>query len=916
MVTSESSDVRNIHLFYGEEKGKRPHERHCRFFARAMIRKASYSSDISDIENVIQEAENVLGEACNALELASADPRYSNAWDNHIFMKFVGDLQFKADDVFPVITALSAKYEKRLGSLKIGTVEVVGQLRGQSLPARFIISNPTQYHFNVDAYLEVKDPSRNIKLASVFGSRELDGMDTSEPHPVPNEAAKKRRMAHANTTTYVYDYLALFEVALNKYWETYLPDKKSVDFPRTVVTAKELVLNSQGNLEETSRPMSKNDVGMVAWMLTLYTPEYPKGRNIVLIANDITFQIGSFGVKEDIVFHKASELARQLGLPRIYIAANSGARIGLAEEVRDKFRVVWNDENHPEKGFKYLYVNKKDYEELSKTGSIQAKKVSEDVYMISDIIGMEDGLGVENLRGSGMIAGETSRAYNEIFTLTVVTGRTVGIGAYLVRLGQRTIQSKAPIILTGASALNKVLGRNVYSSNAQLGGTQIMYSNGVSHLISENDLESIQHVIQWLGYIPCKQGAPLPVLETKDPIDRDIGFTPSKSSYDPRHMLAGQLENGVFKSGFFDTGSFTETLGGWGKTVVVGRARLGGIPVGIISVETRSVQQVTPADPAVEDSREIVKTQAGQVWAPDSAFKTAQGIKDFAQENLPIFIFANWRGFSGGMTDLFDEILKFGAEIVDNLRTYTRPIFIYIPPFGELRGGAWVVVDPTINLEQMEMYADDNARGGVLEPSGILEIKYKLKDILATMHRLDPKLIELDRKQKTEEVSKEISRRESELLSVYGQVANNFADLHDTPGRMKSKGVIRDVIPWKTSRRFFYHRLVRRISEEILKERIAEISEKTRTESGEILSQWIRDSGVNVSDDKAVGAWLTGDMSSRMDVLKKTVLREKAAEIARQDPASAVDGLLQVLAQMTPEQRAKILTPEKLKAIQ
>ena len=50
---------------------------------------------------------------------------------------------------------------------------------------------------------------------------------------------------------------------------------------------------------------------------------------------------------------------------------------------------------------------------------------------------------VENigvLSASGMIAGETSRAYDETFTLSFVTGRSVGIGAYLVRLGKRVIQ--------------------------------------------------------------------------------------------------------------------------------------------------------------------------------------------------------------------------------------------------------------------------------------------------------------------------------------------------------------------------------------------------------------------------------------------------------------------------------------------
>jgi Carboxyl transferase domain len=42
-------------------------------------------------------------------------------------------------------------------------------------------------------------------------------------------------------------------------------------------------------------------------------------------------------------------------------------------------------------------------------------------------------------------------------------------------------------------------------------------------------------------------------------------------------------------------------------------------------------------------------------------------------------------------------VLKFGAEIVDALVDYKQPTFVYIPPFAELRGGAWVVVDSTIN---------------------------------------------------------------------------------------------------------------------------------------------------------------------------------------------------------------------------
>lgn len=38
------------------------------------------------------------------------------------------------------------------------------------------------------------------------------------------------------------------------------------------------------------------------------------------------------------------------------------------------------------------------------------------------------------------------------------------------------------------NALNKVLGKEVYASNNQLGGIQIMHNNGVSHKTEQSDL--------------------------------------------------------------------------------------------------------------------------------------------------------------------------------------------------------------------------------------------------------------------------------------------------------------------------------------------------------------------------------------------------------------------------------------------
>ena len=117
-----------------------------------------------------------------------------------------------------------------------------------------------------------------------------------------------------------------------------------------------------------------------------------------------------------------------------------------------------------------------------------------------------------------MIAGETSQAYEEVFTISLVgmathpspavhcdlpppfpppplppslppsllslppflppsqvTCRAIGIGAYLVRLGQRVIQlENSHIILTGAGALNKVGREGGEGRGGEGGGREVM----------------------------------------------------------------------------------------------------------------------------------------------------------------------------------------------------------------------------------------------------------------------------------------------------------------------------------------------------------------------------------------------------------------------------------------------------------
>nr|XP_043614929.1 acetyl-CoA carboxylase 1-like isoform X2 [Erigeron canadensis] len=797
---------------------------------------------------------------------------------------------------------------------------------------RVVVTNVTGHTCNVHVYREVED---TVKHKAVYHAPStlgpLHGVLVNTPFQPLGLLDQKRLVARKSNTTYCYDFALAFEAALENIWSSKLP---GVSRPKgKLVNAMELVFADRRGLWGTplvpvTREPGQNNVGMVAWTMDLCTPEFPDGRTILVVSNDVTFKNGSFGPIEDAFFEAVTELACAKKLPLIYLAANSGARIGVAEEVRSSFRIGWSDESTPDSGFQYLYLTPEDYSRLESSVIAHEIRLSsgETRWVIDTIVGKEDGLGVENLSGSGAIAGAFSKAYKETFTLTYVTGRTVGIGAYLARLGMRCIQRlDQPIILTGFSALNKLLGREVYSSQMQLGGPKIMATNGVVHQTVSDDLEGVSAILNWLSYVPPYVGGPLPVLPPMDPPDRPVEYLP-ENSCDPRAAICGTVDgNGKWVGGIFDRNSFVETLEGWARTVVTGRAKLGGIPVGVVAVETQTMMQVIPADPGQLDSHERVVPQAGQVWFPDSASKTAQALMDFNREELPLFIMANWRGFSAGQRDLFEGILQAGSTIVENLRTYKQPVFVYIPKTGELRGGAWVVVDSRINSDHIEMYAETTAKGNVLEPEGMIEIKFRNKELVDCMGRLDPLICNLKEKLKEtkldQAITQQIKAREKQLLPIYTQIATKFAELHDTSFRMAEKGVVKKVVDWAISRFFFYKRLQRRLAEASLIKSARDAAGDTLSHKSahEMIKKWFLDTKSEdmwVNDD-AFFTWKDDPLNytSKLADLRTQKISNQLLKIGSSpsDLQALPQGLAALLQEVNPAAKNKLI--EELRRI-
>ena len=97
-------------------------------------------------------------------------------------------------------------------------------------------------------------------------------------------------------------------------------------------------------------------------------------------------------------------------------------------------------------------------------------------------------------------------------------------------------------------------------------------------------------------------------------------------------------------------------------------------------------------------------------------------------------------------------------------------------------------------------------------------------------------------------------------MGVYSQVAVHFADLHDTPGRMKAKNVIRSQVNWKESRKFFYWRLKRRLTEMDLAKNVKELlPNKSTKEIVDSFKTWFtsktNDSNL-FEDDKKLLGWI------------------------------------------------------------
>jgi acetyl-CoA carboxylase carboxyltransferase component len=178
-------------------------------------------------------------------------------------------------------------------------------------------------------------------------------------------------------------------------------------------------------------------------------------------------------------------------------------------------------------------------------------------------------------------------------------------------------------------------------------------TNGTIDNLAADEMGAFEQLRTVLGYLPnCGTRVP-PVVEVEDPVDRrceDLrSIIPRRRErmYDSRRLISGVVDEGSF----FEIGPL------WGRTAIVGLARLGGKPIGIIA-----------------NNAEVL---SGALDAAGSQ-KILRHLKFCDVFNLPIVQFVDVPGYAIGTVAEKQATMRWGVELTKTYYTTTVPIFSVI----------------------------------------------------------------------------------------------------------------------------------------------------------------------------------------------------------------------------------------------
>jgi propionyl-CoA carboxylase beta chain len=373
-----------------------------------------------------------------------------------------------------------------------------------------------------------------------------------------------------------------------------------------------------------------------------------------------------------------------------------------------------------------------------------ALKVGAPVIGINDSGGARIQEGVDSLGGYAEIFLRNTLCSGVIPQISIVAGPCAGGAVYSPAITDFIfmVQNTSYMFVTGPNVVKTVTHEEV--TFEELGGANTHSSkSGVSHFACENEVDAFNCVRKLMSFIPLNNIDDPPYLETTDPIDRLdeqlntlVPDNPNKP-YDMKEIIKRVV----------DDGDFFEIHKDWAQNIIIGFARLGGYPVGIVGNQ-----------PAV---------LAG-VLDIDSSCKAGRFVRFCDCFNMPLVTFEDVPGFLPGTAQEFGGIIKHGAKLLYAFCEATVPKLTVITR--KAYGGAYDVMSSK-HIRGDYNIAWPSAELAVMGPQGAVEIIFK-KEIEASPDR------------------------ERALEDKLNQFINEFAN----PYKAAERGYIDDVIEPKYTR--------------------------------------------------------------------------------------------------------------------
>src|ERR1700684_1358288 len=316
-----------------------------------------------------------------------------------------------------------------------------------------------------------------------------------------------------------------------------------------------------------------------------------EGRRVMIIANDATVKAGAFFPMTAKKVIRAQNIAIENHIPTIYLVDSGGVFLPLQEDVLPD-----TDD------FGRVFLNN----------------------------AVMSALGIPQI--------------------TAIMGMCVAGGAYLPVMCDHILMTEGSgLFLAGPALVQAAIGQKV--SAEDLGGAKMhaQISGTVDFREPDDDacISRIRSIVEKWGYrrqSPWDRKKPVEPTMAAEEIYGIYDSSPARP-YDMKEILARVL----------DGSRLDEYKAEYGKTVICGYGRIGGVGVGLVADQKLHAQQT--------DQEGRKRTEFGGVIYTESAEKAARFIMDCNQNLIPLIFFQDVNGFMVGRDAEWSGIIKAGAKM-------------------------------------------------------------------------------------------------------------------------------------------------------------------------------------------------------------------------------------------------------------